>query len=268
MVNPIVLAAAQAAGPVPEGGDAAWLGRVKLIAINLTLAEKEISQRIELLQKIQLGSKPENGGTKGWGIIRGTLISAVEEHTKRALITYEAFDRESAEMKQEHIRTDFLANPDAAALLESAQSLIGHEVDMYKYQEAMQGNSGRSVRLVAHIVDRGFPSGAPANPSTSPAPQQRDERTQPAPAPPAPAPATAPAPEQPAPVDDAWPPVAAPAGQTYTVVAGKRLVFAALNSDSNRAVKAWEHIGNPTGPDVQVTQAQIDAAIAHGKSLT
>ena len=283
-VSPLTLAAATAAGPIQHGQESTWLARVKQIAVDLVIVDRDIRERCELLAKIQKGHDPAKGGTKGWAVVRGTLRKVeVEERSKRGLLTFDAYDSRSSQVEVDSIRTDFVSDVDAKAMVEYAKTLIGHEIDLYKYQAPMAGNAGQTVKMLAHIVDRGVagqqghqsgpagPSEAPRQEATAPA-----ERQQAAPA--APAPTSAPAPTAPAPTaptapaapaaapaappagEGGWPEVAAPpSGEMLSENAAKTYLMDALGGDPATARSVWAALGSPKGADVLVTN--LDRAI-------
>lgn len=265
MTNPLTIAAAHAAGPIPDGRESQWLAQVKDIAVNLAIADQDIDRKVALLNKISLGPNPQNGGTKGWGIVRGTLRQVeVEARTRRGLLTYEAYDRKSDAMQTESIRTNFVSDPDAAAMVEKAQGLIGHEVDLYKYQENKTDGSGETVKILAHLVDRGMkPQGAqrPAQQQQAPQGQQQVPQQQ--------APQQAPQQQVPQQQGQEQPvqPVQQQAQQAqaqqaqaqqqfqqdggeriYPVNEAKSVVFEAAKQNPQLAAEAWAYIGNPAQP--------------------
>lgn len=239
-VNPLTIAAAQAAGPVVPGQEADWIARVKLLAVNLVLADGDITARCDLLAKIQLGHEPAKGGTKGWGVVTGTLLSVdVEPTTNRGLLTYSAFDARVGVVKEEQIRTGFVTDPDAAALLQASRVLIGHEVRLFKYQEDFPDRSGRTVRMLAHIVDQGAAE-ATARPSS---PRATSEAA-----------------------TEACPDVAG-ARDTPLALAeneAKERVLIAASGDKARAKEAWTQVGAPEG---MVPIALVDQAVEIVRAL-
>lgn len=276
MTNPLTIAAAHAAGPIPDGRESQWLAQVKDIAVNLAIADQDIDRKVALLNKISLGSNPQNGGTKGWGIVRGTLRQVeVEARTRRGLLTYEAYDRKSDSMQSESIRTNFVSDPDAAAMVEKAQGLIGHEVDLYKYQENKTDGSGETVKILAHLVDRGIKPAGAQRPAQQQAQQQQAQQApqgqqQPAQqqVPRQQVPQQAPqqqVPQQQAPQQVQEQPVQPVQQQTqhaqaqqqfqqdggeriYPVNEAKSVVFEAAQQNPQLAAEAWAYIGNPAQP--------------------
>lgn len=261
MTNPLTIAAAHAAGPIPEGRESQWLAQVKDIAINLAIADQDIDRKVALLDKIALGPKPENGGAKGWGIVRGTLRKVeVEQRSRRGLLTYEAYNRKDDAMQTETIRTDFVSDPDAAAMVEKASTLIGHEVDLYKYQEAMADNSGQTVKILAHLVDRGIKPAAAQRPAASapqPVQQQPQQQTQ-----------QQQFQQQPQ-VQQAQPQPQAQQQQfqqqaqagpqrLYEVNEAKSIVFQAAGENPQLAAEGWAYVGNPAQP---LPQQVLDRAV-------
>lgn len=246
MTNPLTIAAAHAAGPIPDGRESQWLAQVKDIAVNLAIADQDIDRKVALLNKISLGPNPQNGGTKGWGIVRGTLRQVeVEARTRRGLLTYEAYDRKSDAMQTESIRTNFVSDPDAAAMVEKAQGLIGHEVDLYKYQENKTDGSGETVKILAHLVDRGMkPQGAqrPAQQQQAPQGQQQVPQQQGQEQPVQPV-------QQQAQQAQAQQQFQQDGGERiYPVNEAKSVVFEAAKQNPQLAAEAWAYIGNPAQP--------------------
>lgn len=221
MIDPLTLAAANAAGPVEPGHEAEWRKRVTALALDLLVLDSEIRAKADLVHKIQSGQVPR------WAVIRQATLTKVElNQAGRGVIHFQTYSANEGENVDEYVYTEFQSTTEGERLISLARSLIGHVVDVYKYQEDMAGQKGKTVRMCAHLVDRGLPT--PATPS--------------------PAPAAAPEPS-PAPAADNRP---------VNENDAKEKVLEAAGGDKEVARAAWSHIGAPSG---QVASALVERAI-------
>src|SRR6202050_2564741 len=139
----LVIAAAQAAGPCPPGGEAAWGRRVHGLTVDLHLIAQQARQDIERL---------ESARTFIAFLEKGEL----EESRPRGLLTLRRPSGES-----EPIRTEQKDTDRGQALIERSRSLEGRWVLVYRYNERKTGQRNQSVRMLAHLMDLGGDGAGP-----------------------------------------------------------------------------------------------------------
>ncbi|MFE3606241.1 hypothetical protein [Streptomyces goshikiensis] len=140
--TPLVAAAANAAGPCPEGQEAVWQARVRDLAVDLAFAAREVDQAMKTLDDTHPFSayleKVE-----------------IEPTSRRGLLTL----RPSGGA-QETIRTEQEDTVRGAAMIARARELTGRWVLVYRRNEPtaasrkQRGEFG-SVRMVARLMDLG-----------------------------------------------------------------------------------------------------------------
>jgi hypothetical protein len=140
----LVIAAAQAAGPCPPGGEAAWGRRVEGLTVDLHLIAQQARQDIERLETARTFT---------------AFLEKVEieESSRRGLVTLRLPSAESETVRTEHADTDR-----GRALIERARSLTGRWVLVYRYNEQKAGQRNQSVRMLAHLMDLGADAAVPS----------------------------------------------------------------------------------------------------------
>ena len=139
----LVIAAAQAAGPCPPGGEAAWGRRVHGLTVDLHLIAQQARQDIERLESART-------------FIAFLEKIEIEESSRRGLLTLRLPSGES-----EPIRTEQKDTDRGQALIERARSLEGRWVLVYRYNERKTGQRNQSVRMLAHLMDLGVDGAVP-----------------------------------------------------------------------------------------------------------
>ncbi len=139
----LVVAAAQAAGPCPEGEEAAWGRRVHGLTVDLHLIAQQARQDIERLESART-------------FIAFLEQVEIEESSRRGLLTLRLPSGES-----EPIRTEQKDTDRGRALIERARSLEGRWVLVYRYNERKTGQRNQSVRMLAHLMDLGVDGTVP-----------------------------------------------------------------------------------------------------------
>jgi hypothetical protein len=139
----IVIAAAQAAGPCPPGGETAWGRRVHGLTVDLYLIAQQARQDIERLESART-------------FIAFLEKVEIEESSRRGLVTLRLPSGESEPIRTEHADTDR-----GRALIERARSLEGRWVLVYRYNEQKSGQRNQSVRMLAHLMDLGAQAAVP-----------------------------------------------------------------------------------------------------------
>ncbi len=140
----LVIAAAQAAGPCPPGGEAAWGRRVHGLTVDLHLIAQQARQDIERLESART-------------FVAFLEKVEIEESSRRGLITLRLPSGESEPIRTEQADTDR-----GAALIERARSLAGRWVLVYRYNERKAGQRNQSVRMLAHLMDLGGDGAVPS----------------------------------------------------------------------------------------------------------
>ena len=140
----LVIAAAQAAGPCPPGGEAAWGRRVHGLTVDLHLIAQQARQDIERLESART-------------FVAFLEKVEIEESSRRGLLTLRLPSGES-----EPIRTEQRDTDRGQALIERARSLEGRWVLVYRYNEQKTGQRNRSVRMLAHLMDLGVDGAVPS----------------------------------------------------------------------------------------------------------
>ncbi len=139
----LVIAAAQAAGPCPPGGEAAWGRRVHGLTVDLHLIAQQARQDIERLESAKT-------------FVAFLEKVEIEESSRRGLLTLRLPSGES-----EPIRTEQESTDRGRALIDRARSLEGRWVLVYRYNERMAGQRRQSVRMLAHLMDLGADGAVP-----------------------------------------------------------------------------------------------------------
>ena len=139
----LVIAAAQAAGPCPPGGEAAWGRRVHGLTVDLHLIAQQARQDIERLESART-------------FIAFLEKVEIEESSRRGLVTLRLPSGESEPIRTERSDTDR-----GRALIERARSLEGRWVLVYRYNEPKAGQRNQSVRMLAHLMDLGADGALP-----------------------------------------------------------------------------------------------------------
>jgi hypothetical protein len=140
----LVIAAAQAAGPCPEGEETAWGRRVHGLTVDLHLIAQQARQDIERLESART-------------FIAFLERVEIEESSRRGLLTLRLPSGES-----ESIRTEQKDTDRGRTLIERARSLEGRWVLVYRYNERMTGPRNQSVRMLAHLMDLGGDGAVPS----------------------------------------------------------------------------------------------------------
>jgi hypothetical protein len=140
----LVVAAAQAAGPCPPGGEAAWGRRVHGLTVDLHLIAQQARQDIERLESART-------------FVAFLEQVEIEESSRRGLVTLRLPSGETETIRTEHADTDR-----GRALIERARSLAGRWVLVYRYNEQMAGQRKQSVRMLAHLLDLGGDGAVPS----------------------------------------------------------------------------------------------------------
>ena len=139
----LVIAAAQAAGPCPPGGEAAWGRRVHGLTVDLHLIAQQARQDIERLESART-------------FIAFLEKVEIEESSGRGLVTLRLPSGESEPIRTEHAGTDR-----GRSLIERARSLEGRWALVYRYNEQKTGQRNQSVRMLAHLMDLGADAAVP-----------------------------------------------------------------------------------------------------------
>jgi hypothetical protein len=140
----LVAAAAQAAGPAPTGADstvsareAAWLDRVRHLAVELAFTTREVEQQVRTLDT----SRP----------FAAYLEKVeIEESSRRGLLTLLPDSG-----VPETIRTEQETSLRGRAMIARARELQGRWVLVYRYNEPKAGGKFENVRMLARLVDLG-----------------------------------------------------------------------------------------------------------------
>ena len=140
----LVIAAAQAAGPCPPGGEPAWGRRVHALTVDLHLIAQQARQDIERLESART-------------FIAFLEKVEIEESSRRGLVSLRLPSGESEPIRTEHAETDR-----GRALIERARSLEGRWVLVYRYNERKAGQRNQSVRMLAHLMDLGAEAAVPS----------------------------------------------------------------------------------------------------------
>jgi hypothetical protein len=140
----LVVAAAQAAGPCPAVGEAAWGRRVHGLTVDLYLIAQQARQDIERLEAART-------------FVAFLEQVEIEESSRRGLVTLRLPSGESEPIRTEQADTDR-----GRALIERARSLRGRWVLVYRYNERKAGQRNQSVRMLAHLVDLGGDGAVPS----------------------------------------------------------------------------------------------------------
>ncbi len=140
----LVIAAAQAAGPCPPGGEPAWGRRVHALTVDLHLIAQQARQDIERLDSART-------------FVAFLEKVEIEESSRRGLVSLRLPSGESEPIRTEHAETDR-----GRALIERARSLEGRWVLVYRYNERKAGQRSQSVRMLAHLMDLGAEAAVPS----------------------------------------------------------------------------------------------------------
>ncbi|MFB8025955.1 MULTISPECIES: hypothetical protein [unclassified Streptomyces] len=133
----LVAAAATAAGPCPNNGEAAWQRRVEQLAVELAFSARQVAQEMERL----------DSSAKFAAYLERV---EVEETSRRGVLHLRTAGGES-----EHIRTEQEHTERGNEMLRRARELTGRWVLVYRYNERKAGSEKSSVRMVARLMDLG-----------------------------------------------------------------------------------------------------------------
>jgi hypothetical protein len=135
--QPLVVAAAQAAGPCPPGEEPAWQARVRALAVDLFVLGDVVARDLQ-----RLGAATKFPAT--------LLAITVEETSTRGVLQLRNVSGEL-----EVIRTDRGDSDAGAAMIGRAQTLVGRRVLVYKEMEALASNPKHKARVAVHLMDLG-----------------------------------------------------------------------------------------------------------------
>ncbi|MFD4933360.1 hypothetical protein [Streptomyces virginiae] len=138
----LVAAAAHAAGPCPEGQEAAWGDRVRLLAVELAFAAREVDQAMQSLD-----------ATHPFSAYLEKI--EIEESSRRGLLTLRPPGGAA-----ETIRTEQEDTNAGERMIARAKELVGRWVLVYRYNEPTaasrkQPGTFGNVRMVARLMDLG-----------------------------------------------------------------------------------------------------------------
>lgn len=133
----LVIAAAQAAGPCPLGGEAAWGRRVHTLTVDLHVIAKQAAQDVDRLESAKT-------------FVAFLEKVEIEETSRRGLLTLRPPSGDA-----ENIRTEQEETDRGRQMIDRARSLVGRWVLVYRYNEEKAGNRQHNVRMLAHLVDLG-----------------------------------------------------------------------------------------------------------------
>ncbi|HEV7899628.1 MAG TPA: hypothetical protein VGP31_17480 [Planosporangium sp.] len=136
--------AVQGAGPLRDAeSHGQYMERVRALAIDLWI---ESSPRAELTRRL--------GELMNSQVFVGVLNDVeIEASSTRAMLTLTV--TKDGEAADEMIRTDRTDGPAGRALWETAKTLIGHRVAIYKHMET-RSDPNKKYRCAKHIVDLGL----------------------------------------------------------------------------------------------------------------
>jgi hypothetical protein len=140
--TPLVVAAAHAAGPCPEGRETAWHNRVRDLAVELAFTAREVNQAMKTLDE-----------THPFTAFLERV--EIEQSSRRGLLTLRPSGGTT-----ETIRTEQEDTVRGAAMIARARELEGRWVLVYRYNEPtaaskkQRGEFG-NVRMVARLMDLG-----------------------------------------------------------------------------------------------------------------
>ncbi|MGC9666220.1 hypothetical protein ACNTMW_06630 [Planosporangium sp. 12N6] len=135
--------AVQAAGPMRDHEDQGrYLERVRALAVDLWI---ESGPRSELARRLAELTNAQ--------VFVGVLADVtIEASSTRAMLTLTVV--RDGEATEEMIRTDRTDGPAGRALWETARTLTGHRVAIYKHMET-RADPNKKYRCAKHIVDLG-----------------------------------------------------------------------------------------------------------------
>jgi hypothetical protein len=138
----LVAAAAHAAGPCPEGQEAAWQRRVHDLAVDLAFTAREVDQAVKALDE-----------TRPFAAFLEKV--EIEPTSRRGLLTLRP-DNGAVET----IRTEQEDTLRGASMIKRARQLEGRWVLVYRYNEPTTASKRQpgtfgNVRMVARLVDLG-----------------------------------------------------------------------------------------------------------------
>lgn len=135
--QPLVVAAAQAAGPCPPGEEPQWQARVRALAVDLFVLGDVVARDLQ-----RLGAATKFPAT--------LLAVTVEDTSTRGVLQLRNVSGEL-----EVIRTDRGDSDAGAAMIARAQNLVGRRVLVYKEMEALASNPKHKARVAVHLMDLG-----------------------------------------------------------------------------------------------------------------
>ncbi len=139
----LVAAAAHAAGPCPEGQEAAWQSRVHQLAVDLVFTAREVDQAVKALDQ-----------TRPFAAYLEKV--EIEPTSRRGVLTLRPDSGGAAET----IRTEQQDTARGDAMIKRARELEGRWVLVYRYNEPTAASKKQrgdfsTVRMVARLVDLG-----------------------------------------------------------------------------------------------------------------
>ncbi|MFH8294936.1 hypothetical protein [Streptomyces sp. NPDC018059] len=135
--QPLVVAAAQAAGPCPPGEEPQWQARVRALAVDLFVLGDVVARDLQRLASATT--------------FPATLLAVtVEDTSTRGILRLRNVSGEL-----EVIRTDRGDSDAGAAMIARAQTLVGRRVLVYKDMEPLASNPKHKVRVAVHLMDLG-----------------------------------------------------------------------------------------------------------------
>ncbi|NJC72123.1 hypothetical protein HC031_20735 [Planosporangium thailandense] len=148
--------AVHAAGARRDGeSQGQYLERVRALAVDLWIESGprgELTRRLTELMSSQ--------------VFVGVLTAVeIEPSTTRAMLTLDVV--KDGETVEESIRSDRTDSPAGRTLWETARTLVGHRVAVYKHMES-RADPNKKYRCAKHVVDLG-PAGDAADEATAPA---------------------------------------------------------------------------------------------------
>lgn len=131
----LVIAAAQACGPCPEGGEPTWGRRVHALTVDLHLIAQQAAQDIARLESASR-------------FVAFLESVEIEESSRRGLLTLRTPAGDT-----EQIRTEQQESDRGRELIARARALEGRWVLVFRYNE--KASATKSVRMLAHLMDLG-----------------------------------------------------------------------------------------------------------------
>lgn len=238
-----------AAGTCAPGQENAFFTHVRNLAVRIEQEAQAMTSFLADLERARNGG--EKNGNWGWGVFKAT-ITGVELRPKianRAFISYTYTTMKDGQevTESDEIRTEPTSKPEAHGIYLKAQSLIGHDVLIYKRPDpdfdSAKANAGRAPndkvgasKTVFHIEDLG--------PTSRPQAPQRPAQVQAAPQSQLPPSTPVPPAQQAAPAAQGGGDVNAAKSALYNRLA-QAYASAPAQVLQAAAVAGWGAIGNP-----------------------